>query len=243
MIIGPDISFYQDDPNTPKSVDFEKMKSAGAEFVILRAGQNSWIDSDFKDYWTRSKGILPRGSYWFYDSRSSPKSQADRWRGAIGDDLPEIGIWADFEERYGGAWGNEKFFREFMEHLKDLFPSSVEIGVYTAYYYWEARVKDRPYWHQFPLWVANYDVVKPQIPPPWTDWTFWQYTDRGDGKKYGAESFRIDLNYYNGDKAKMYQTFGIPYEPAPPNPLKTMVVSVIDSEGKLYSGEVVEEPA
>jgi hypothetical protein len=47
-VIGPDVSFYQDDPQTPQGIDFVKMRRAGAGYIIIRAGQNLWGDRDFK---------------------------------------------------------------------------------------------------------------------------------------------------------------------------------------------------
>ena len=75
-IIGPDVSFYQDDPETPQGINFVKMRQA-TDFVIVRAGQNLWIDPDFKyNYREAKQAGLYRGSYWFYDSRANPKRQA-----------------------------------------------------------------------------------------------------------------------------------------------------------------------
>ncbi len=42
-VIGPDVSFYQDNPGTSRQIDFTKMKES-AGYVIIRAGQNLWID-------------------------------------------------------------------------------------------------------------------------------------------------------------------------------------------------------
>ena len=68
--IGPDVSFYQDLEETPEKIDFVKMQKT-ANFVIIRAGQNLWPDPDFEYNWTEAKKAgLPRGSYWFYDSRA-----------------------------------------------------------------------------------------------------------------------------------------------------------------------------
>ena len=53
-LIGPDVSFYQDDPETPQGIDFRKMR-ASAGYVIIRAGQNAWVDSDFKINWREAK--------------------------------------------------------------------------------------------------------------------------------------------------------------------------------------------
>lgn len=71
FIHGPDVSFYQDDKDTPKPINFQEMVEGGARFVIIRAGQNLWEDRVFDVSWRNSKGKLPRGSYWFYDSRSA----------------------------------------------------------------------------------------------------------------------------------------------------------------------------
>lgn len=89
-IIGPDVSFYQDEPTTPQGIDFVKMR-ASAEFVIIRAGQNLWPDSDFKYNWREAKiAMLPRGSYWFYDSRVAPKKQAELWVEQFEGDFGEL---------------------------------------------------------------------------------------------------------------------------------------------------------
>lgn len=209
MIIGPDVSFYQDDPETPQGVDFAKMH-AQSKFVIIRTGQHLWIDPDFSTNWRTSKeaGLL-RGSYWFYDSRSTPRDQAKLWFDAIGGDYPEIGLWMDFEEKYDGRYAGETNFKIFATETEKLFPTNVEIGIYTAYYYWMERIRDFEYWRKYRLWVANYDVSAPHVPRPWAanEWTFWQYTFRGDGNLYGVESSRIDLNYFNGDFDKLISVF------------------------------------
>ena len=58
----------------------------------------------------------------------------------------------------------------------------------------------------------------PRIPAPWTAWTFWQYTDKGNGLQYGAESLNIDLNYFNGDEEAFNERFKIDTTPTPPDP-------------------------
>ena len=73
FVLGPDVSFHQDDNGTAQQIDFAKMRAAGAGFVIIRVGQNSWVDPDFRRNYQAAKDAgLPRGCYWFYDSRTSP---------------------------------------------------------------------------------------------------------------------------------------------------------------------------
>ncbi len=216
--IGPDVSFYQDEPSTPQGIDFVKMRQV-ADFVIIRAGQNLWVDSDFKTNWKEAKKAgLPRGSYWFYDSRADPKRQAELWVEQLEGDLGELPLFADFEESYNGPYKGWRKWYDFLERLKQLVGQK-EIFIYTAYYYWRDNAPNASteptsleYFHQYPLWIANYGVSKPSVPKPWgeNEWTFWQFTETGDGKLYGVESKGIDLNYFNGDRAAFLARFNLP---------------------------------
>ncbi|MFZ5819089.1 MAG: SH3 domain-containing protein [Chloroflexota bacterium] len=214
-VIGPDVSFYQDEPSTPQGIDFVKMRQ-NAEFVIIRAGQNLWVDSDFKANWAAAKKAgLPRGAYWFYDSRADPKRQAELWVEQFEGDFGELPLFADFEESYNGPYKGWRKWYDFLERLKQLVGQK-EIFIYTAYYYWRDNAPNATsdpqsleYFHQYPLWIANYGATKPSVPKPWgeNEWLFWQYTETGDGKLYGVESKGIDLNYFNGDKAAFLARF------------------------------------
>jgi len=263
-VIGPDVSFYQDDPETPQGIDFVKMRRS-AEFVIVRAGQNLWPDPDFKFNYRAAKAAgLPRGSYWFYDSRANPKRQAELWVEQCEGDFGELPLFADFEEAYGGPYTGWNKWYDFLERLKTLVGTK-EIAIYTGFYYWRQnapgvvrQAEQLEYFHQYPLWIANYGVTKPMVPLPWApeEWTFWQFSETGDGMLYGVESNAIDLNYFNGDAEKFRERFHVP-EPEPPEPpppgtgrtyLVTTRLKVRDGPstdntqlGVLDAGDTVEE--
>jgi GH25 family lysozyme M1 (1,4-beta-N-acetylmuramidase) len=55
-----------------------------------------------------------------------------------------------------------------------------------------------PWITKYPLWIAHYGVTVPRPGPLYNTYRFWQYTDRGPGLDYGAESKQIDLDYFNG---------------------------------------------
>ncbi len=219
---GPDISFYQDDPTTPQRVDFVKMKQI-ADFIIIRAGQNLWPDRDFRHNWAEAKKAgLPRGSYWYYDSRADPKQQAEKWVETLDSDPGELPLFADIEETYNGPYAGWQKWYDFLERLKAL-AGGKEIGIYTGYYYWTPNApnpttnpSNLEYFHQYPLWIANYKVTKPRVPLPWKEdeWLFWQYTDSADGLAYGVESKEIDMNYFNGDLAAFQKRFNLQGQPA-----------------------------
>jgi lysozyme len=219
-VLGPDISLYQDNNTTPAQIDFRKMKAAGASFVIIRAGQNTWIDPDWQyNYIEAKKAGLPRGAYFYYDSRVTPESQAALFLSLVDGNYPELGIWLDLEEKYLGAYRGWANWKRCLDILKARAP---RVGIYTGPSYWK---ENRPlgatylnYFKSFPLWIANYEVSQPIIPAPWTpdECVFWQYGTPSIGPEYGVESIEIDMNYFNGDAAAFASYFGLGSVTLPP---------------------------
>jgi lysozyme len=213
-LLGCDVAFYEANPNG--RIDFIKMKSAGMKFVIIRTGQNLWKDPKFDVNWLDAKNAgIPRGSYFFYDSRVSPESQAKLWKDIVGNDLGEIPLFADYEESYKGNYAGGQNFKIFLEEVKRLIPNK-EIIIYTAFWYWKDNVSIslHDYFSQYKLWIANYGVAKPSIPLPFTDWEFWQYSEDGDGSKHGC-SGGLDMNYFNGTEEEFNIRFSISKETTP----------------------------
>lgn len=228
--LGADVSFYQDDEETPQPIDFEKMKRGGIKFVIIRAGQSTWVDREFSTSWVNAKKAgIPRGSYWFYDSRSEPRAQARLWLKTLGNDLGELPLWCDFEDLYSGPYHGWKHWYDFMDELLKSAPIE-KLGIYTGYYYWldntvekQIPVTSLQWFSQFPLWIARYKADSPLVPVPWNDWTIWQYTDEGDGRFYGVESLELDMNYFNGSIEEFESRFGSVDIPQVTNGLRVRV--------------------
>src|SRR3990172_7231106 len=86
-----DVSFWN------KPINFAKMRSQGIAGTVIRAGQNTWEDNQWDVNWKNSKeaGIL-RGSYWFMDSRSGVKSQADLYSNLLKPDMGELMVTVDY---------------------------------------------------------------------------------------------------------------------------------------------------
>jgi GH25 family lysozyme M1 (1,4-beta-N-acetylmuramidase) len=201
-VIFPDVSFWQG------IIDFVKMKLAGAMGVIIRAGQNQWVDSFWFINWVKAKEAgLPRGSYWFYDSRYPPKQQARIWASLVLDDSGEMEHCADFEENYGGAYKGWRNWYDFLVEFQRLtgLPDD-RIAIYTGYYYWiqygpnpVTEAASLAWFGRFALWEAWYtnnpDNVK--IPKPWTSLRHWQKGTPAEGVKYGVQTLEIDINHSN----------------------------------------------
>ena len=210
-IEGFDVSFYQDDNTTPQGVDFAKMKAWGADFVIVRAGQNVWVDQDFHVNWAAAKAAgLPRGAYWFYDPRIEPLKQAQLFYDCVKNDLPEGRLWIDLEfpTSWGGRYTDAQYWRVMCDELIRM--SGLRIGIYTANWWWSAHVVNTNYFYQYPLWVAQYttDPAWVVLPKGWTSALIWQDGTPPIGHDVGVESVEVDHNKFNGTAEQFNQEFG-----------------------------------
>jgi lysozyme len=223
-----DVSFWQD------AIDFGVMHNAGLDGVIIRAGQRNWVDSKFRDNWTKAKAAgLPRGSYWFYDSRETPKKQAELWASLLDGDPGELAHACDFEETYGGAYGTKAHFKEFINRFQDLtgFPDKKVLN-YTGFFWWLERVGNDVFFKRFQLWLAWYSAMENvRVPAPWSqmDLLLWQYTSSGNGTAYGVSSREIDLNWFYGTDVEYKQRFALGNLPPaePPEEGETMKGTVL----------------
>lgn len=207
MVIGTDISHWEDNPNTPQKIDFQKMKAAGAEFCIFKASQSWWTDLVFRISWNDCKGVMPRGAYHYLDWSKPGIKQAEYFCDVIKDDPPELPPIVDYECRKNvplDANGHLWNFLTYVEKVTGRIPI-----IYTSPDYWKNYGSSNSGWAKYPLWIANYNVMKPYIPRPWNKWLLWQYTDKGDGKLFGAEALGIDLNYFNGTKEELSALCGV----------------------------------
>lgn len=226
--LGFDVSFYQDNDETPQKIDFQKMRRNGADFVILRAGQNWWIDEDFIDYANDSSKVqgLLRGSYWFYDARNYVQKQCELYWELIDNfafDLPPV---MDFESASVKYISRPLWSRNYFLSLIGGFLNTMDglSGVQTMFYTnpgWLRYLSPLPDWlKERPFWVAYYgpeSYLKPEsglfgMPK----WDFWQQTAKGDGAKFGVESKSIDQNVFNGTRAELLKRLKV--EPEEPDP-------------------------
>lgn len=240
-IYGFDISLYQDNNATPQGVDFLKMKASGADFVIVRAGQSTWIDPDFATNWANAKVAgIPRASYWYYDPRVNPVIQAKLFNQLFANDKPEGRLWIDLEfpASWGGNYGNQASWVAFCEELKF---NNHRVGIYTGYYWWleHTTAADREYYAQYPLWLAWYtsnpSLVK--IPAPWAQCLIWQDGTPAIGLSVGVESIEIDHNKFNGGAAEFEKEFGAQVTPPTGGTTMNGTAKTLATKVKLWSAK------
>lgn len=207
-VFGFDVSFYQRIPAhdglPAKEIDFNRMKSYGADFVIIKAGQQNYTDPGFLYNWEHAKlAKLPRGSYWFEDKDADPKSQAIYYWNLIRNDVGEGICVMDFENgSHTDLNSAYVFLNEFQQ--RSGLPNN-KIAIYTGYPFWNATIKnvDSIEWfRRFPLWLAwySYTPLEVKVPYPWADATFWQDGTPSIGLQVGVHSREIDHNFFNGTR-------------------------------------------
>jgi len=192
VIQGTDISAWQDANETARKVDFDRMWAAGAQFCFMRAQFGLAQDQDFADYWRGCKGKLARGAYYFPIVKFDMAAQTQQFIDILKPDRGELPPVIDIEP-YNGL-PNAKSIKLAIGMIEAQL--KVKPIIYTGYYVWRDNIGVDKFFASYPLWIATYGQA-PMIPAPWTEWTYWQYTDKGDGLKYGVESKNIDLDYCN----------------------------------------------
>jgi len=208
--LGLDISSWQDIYSTPKQVNFDQMKLAGADFVFLKASQGTprggWTDRTFVEYWKNSKAAgLLRGAYHFM-TWDAPIPQADHFSSLLAEDPGELPPICDYEWWKVTPANAIGLLASFIARVKQ--NTGLQPGIYTAPGYWQPHGSSNAFFAECPLWIAHWGARSPKVPAPWKSWEFWQETNKGDGKMYGVESKQVDVDYFNGTVEELHRKYG-----------------------------------
>jgi len=189
---GIDVSYYQG------TIDWTRVKNDGVRFAFLRVSDGTgFVDPKFPTYWAQSKaaGVM-RGAYQYFRPNQDPIAQADLLLAKIGtlapDDLPPvIDVEADGGLAPAQVAAKVKLWVDHVEAALGVTPI-----VYTGFYFWRDQVGAPAFAAASPLWHAQYtSAACPNIPGPWSDWAFWQYTDSGSVDGIPGN---VDMNRFNG---------------------------------------------
>ena len=191
--IGIDISKWQGE------VDFEKVKNAGVEFVILRMGvmKNKdtplAIDNTFeKNYKNAKNAGLKIGVYIYSESNTIDKAVENAEfviENLKGDklDFPvcfDWECWAYFNDLEINLYRLNEMYDAFSDKLKD---AGYDTMLYASENYLNNTWLDLK---DYTIWAAKYSTKKPSIS---RDYILWQNTDKG--RVDGIEG-NVDLDVY-----------------------------------------------
>ena len=240
-ILGIDVSKWNG------NWDAKKAKQAGASFVFIKASQATFSDPQFAANWQKAReaGLL-RGAYHYLDYTKSGLEQANYFADLLKADPGELPPVVDYEQTRTdnnptAALGFLKEFLDRMIQRTELYADArIKVPmIYSGPGMWAAYGdQTRPeYWLQFPLWNAHWITSSaPIVPPPWTMWTFWQYTSKGPGEMFGSESLAVDMDRFNGTLSELQEFAGVRI------PLENLneLVEALDEKVDGLSNEVAE---
>ena len=186
-------------------VSWSEVKASGKHFAFARISDGTYHDKTFDTNWPamKSAGVI-RGSYQFFRPNDDPNTLADIVIAKVGKlgngDLPVV---ADMEvtDGVGGATIAARL-RTWIARVKA--GTGKTPIVYTGKYFWRDDVGS----HDFAgnaLWIAQYGPVCPDLPAPWTNWKFFQYSDKGHVSGISGD---VDLDKFNGTLAELEKFAG-----------------------------------
>ena len=188
-------------------MDWNVAKSKGVRGAIIKASEGTtWRDPQFQRNVSECRRLgIAWGAYHYFYPTLNAFDQAKNFIDAMMGLAPDLGIWGDFEQAATGM-DVQSIARGFMDEIKKFYSA----GIYTSPYYAKDVMKSAAWMKEFPLWIANYGVVKPTIPLPWTEAVIWQYSSKGTG--YGSDGY-IDLNQFMRADSEWEAFSGMPLTP------------------------------
>ncbi len=187
VIIGVDVSHWQGE------VDWLSLKQRGVQFAYIKATDGlSRVDPLFHTNWQRAgqMGIL-RGAYHFFRSNSDPYAQVNVFLKTVEAELgqpPELPYALDFEVLSDAVERNTQldYALQWLVVVEKM--TSVAPLFYTNLDFMQ-KLNNPVQFERFRLWLAEYRTKPATIPPPWSNYTIWQFADRMQSNKLDTDRF------------------------------------------------------
>lgn len=212
---GIDVSYYQG------TVDWAKVRASGRRFAFARVSDGvDHPDTKFARNWPAMKAAgIVRGAYQFFRPAKDVDAQVNLLVTKIAaagglepGDLPPV---LDLETD-GGLPASTVVARAKAWLAKVEAAYGIKPIVYTAAFMSSIIGNHLA---DYPLWVANYGATCPTMPSGWSEWRFWQDSDRGS---VPGVSGNVDTNLFNGTVAQLEaMTLKPPAEPPPAPPARS----------------------
>jgi GH25 family lysozyme M1 (1,4-beta-N-acetylmuramidase) len=188
-------------------VDFQKVKKDGRDFAFVLATDGTSFTSDLfsSQYSGAAEAGLFRGAYHFARPNASATKQASRFLQTVdyrndGKSLPPV---VDMEANPDGAACYGLDHKQMKDWIEDFVgevkkQTGRDAIIYTSPGFWRDCTGDSKDFERNPLWVAQWDVDRPEKIGGWSSYTVWQYSDTG---KVDGVDGNVDVNRFNGDVA------------------------------------------
>ena len=185
-------------------IDWEKVKSSGIDFAIIRCGYGMDLPKQDDKYWqynvTECERLgIPYGVYIYSyaDSTDRAASEADHVLRLLKGHTPSYPVYYDLEESRLESTNN----RALLAKMAKVFCNKVSsvgypVGIYANLNWWNNYLTDPIFDNSnWDKWVAQYHSSCTYA----KDFHLWQYTSKGS---VNGISGRVDMNYEYGKKPK-----------------------------------------
>ena len=188
-----DVCYGIDVSNNNSQFDWERWKNH-IQFAMAKATESDdFRDQQFERNWAAMKHLgIKRFAYHYGEPGVSPVNQAAFFLSTVGKHgiNKDDNFVLDIETTDGMSPTDVSFWAWTFCHTVNERRPGHRMIVYT--YPSFADAGNCAQLGRHPLWVANYAVPAPEVPPPWKQWTFWQYV----GTPLGLDKF-------NGSRAEL----------------------------------------
>lgn len=193
---GIDISHWNNDATPGGVLDFAKVKEAGYDFVIIKAGGSDagfYKDRNFEDNYSRAVAAgLDVGCYYFIGpkmlSKVDAEADAERFYRIIKGKKFSMPVYLDVETSHPiYKQRATDAARDFCRYLE---ARGYFVGIYASDISGFVSRIDGNQLTDFTLWVARYGRE------PTRDWDVWQYTSTG---KVAGISGNVDCDHMRRD--------------------------------------------
>lgn len=206
------------------NVNFDKLKEAGVDFVILRVGSHTNPDPKFESYYKEAKRVgLDVGAYFFTYSTNKDEAIRDaknvaKW---LEGKTLEYPVFFDIEDDpsnsyYPSTFGEEQLMELAHTFMTEMVDYGYYPGLYTNNKFLYTLFNEEKTLKLYDVWYARYaaedadieEYVEKYIEDYSKMYSMWQY--QGDIAAFldGAVSGKCDLNYAFKDYPAIMKEFG-----------------------------------
>lgn len=212
LALGVDVSHHSYD------VDFEALRANGVDFVILRVGYNTSLDTKFEEYYEAAREAgLDIGVYFFTLAENKDEAKADAARVATWLDGKtfEYPIFYDIEDdpHYSGYAPSTFSEEQIMEIAHTFMTEMVNYGYYPGLYtnnnFLYNVFNNEKALRLYDVWYARYTTPTDSLIEEYSKtYSMWQYEGNVSGYANGAISGMCDVNYAFKDYPEIIKKYG-----------------------------------
>lgn len=201
-VMGVDVSRYQG------KIDWDEFESQNVSFAFIKATEGSSHVDEFaaQNLENAAKTDIMISAYHFFSFDSPGRTQAENYISVVGSDRIDMPPVVDIE-----YYGDKKHSKPDREDVKDILCPLLDrleeyYGakpiIYSTLPVYNRYLRDG--FSEYPLWIRNVNCE-----PEFTDWDFWQYSDKGCLSGFEGKEKYIDLNVFRGSVFEIREKFGI----------------------------------